>query len=84
MSNTSVLNEILWRFRLLTLEEGYCQTPQERNSVEGISDNILYNESHRFSSPKDKYKCNNEDMGTDPVELALAYMSSAQHTLGDG
>ncbi|XP_063945771.1 transcription factor LHW isoform X2 [Daucus carota subsp. sativus] len=80
---------LFWKFQqhnqmLLTLEEGYCQTPQERNSAEGISDNIRYNESHRFSSPKDKYKCNNEDMGTDPVELALAYMSSAQHTLGDG
>lgn len=80
---------LFWKFQqhnqmLLTVEEGYCQTPQQRNSVEGNSDNIRSNGSHRYSSHKGESKSNNEDTGTDPVELALAYMSSAQHTLAYG
>lgn len=80
---------LFWKFQEhnqmnLTFEEGYIQSPQQRNSVEGISDNIRSNGSHRYSSHKGESKSNNEDTGTDPLELALAYMSSAQHTLADG
>ncbi|KAL8094168.1 hypothetical protein AgCh_035874 [Apium graveolens] len=80
---------LFWKFQQhnqmhLTLEEVYCQTPQQRNSVEGILDNIRCNGSHRYSSHEDESKFNNEYTCTDPVELALAYMSSAQHTLADG
>lgn len=51
--------------------------------MEGISDNIRSNGLYICSSHKGESKSNNEDTGTDPVELALAYMSSAQHTLAD-
>lgn len=91
----SICNNSLWKYALfwklqqhdqmlLILEDGYCRTSQQRNSVEGISDNIRYNGSHRFSSLKGESESNNENTGTDAVELALAYMSSAQHTLADG
>lgn len=80
---------VFWKLQhqtqmLLTLEDGYCHTPKQTNSTESIVDNICFKGSDEIFSSKSGSKIYDGNMGTDPVKLAVAYMSSARYTLGDG
>ncbi|KAF8397416.1 hypothetical protein HHK36_016332 [Tetracentron sinense] len=69
---------------LLTWEDGYCDPPKPRESVESISDGIYFNETNEnFPLGFEASTCNGSSAGY-PIELAVANMSCLLYSLGEG
>ncbi|KAM7468046.1 hypothetical protein LguiB_015608 [Lonicera macranthoides] len=69
---------------LLTWEDGYCDTSERRESVESILDNNCSKGSDEMLPSNGESSIYDANLGGYPIELAVAYMSSAQYALGDG
>lgn len=70
--------------RLLTWEDGYCDTSERRESIESILDKNCLEGSDEMLPSNGESSTYDANLGGYPIELAVAYMSSAQYALGDG
>ncbi|PIA54616.1 hypothetical protein AQUCO_00900881v1 [Aquilegia coerulea] len=69
---------------LLTLEDGYCNYPKPRQYVEGMSENVHLGETNGVASFDYEIGVSNGSSAGYPLGLAVASMSCALYSLGEG
>ncbi|KAL5742697.1 hypothetical protein ACOSP7_029429 [Xanthoceras sorbifolium] len=88
-SNLSWNYAVLWKLRhenqmILSWEDGCCDYPKSRETVEVLSEDIYGSGANEMFSSNWETRVNNRSSGGYSIGLMVANMSHLRYTLGDG